>query len=150
PGESDPGEKRWSLTVRRPLLTLQRIAQGRAPFGGRMEDAAFRTPRRQLNFGCANQPELRQLLERVIHLWPRNARPLAYLTTFQLCIGLVAVHRPLREQAEEHKVGSRQIALSSGRHHLPCACGSSATIGAAQSADSGSSLALQLPEIRPG
>src|SRR6266566_965644 len=55
-----------------------------------------------------NQSRPRQFFQRVVNLGPRNPRPVPDLSPLQFQVRLIPMHRPLREQAQEHQVRRRQ------------------------------------------
>src|SRR6266700_6428025 len=55
-----------------------------------------------------NQSRPRQFFQRVVNLRPGYPRPIPNLPPLQLEIGLITMHWPLREQAQEHQVRRRQ------------------------------------------
>ena len=59
-----------------------------------------------------------ELLQRVIHLRPRDLGPLPHMSPLQLGPELVAVHGPLTQKTEHDKIGERQRRAT--RHAQEC------------------------------
>src|SRR5438045_3466665 len=150
PRQSKPGEKRRPVALRSPLLALQSIRQRSAPARGCREDAPLWSRHRRIVVSRTNQADLRQLFERVVHLGTGNSCPIPYLPPLQFQVGLVAVHRTLRQKAEQHQVGCGQGPLLNGAHRAPSAGDSNTTTGIAQEAGVGSWPGPPPPETRRG
>src|SRR5205814_3357858 len=80
------------------------------------------TRRRHFRVQRSIEPPARQCLQCVIHLRSRHVGPRSNLASLQLQIRLITVHRPLREQAQQHEI--RRCQLYSPRS----ACASSAIL----------------------
>jgi hypothetical protein len=115
PRKRDPCQKRRPVPLRRPFLPFQRFRQSCPPFRRRCKRAAHRPCRRLIRYRIPNHPRPRQFLQRVINLRPRNPRPIPYLPPLQFQICLISMHRPLRQQAQQHQIRRRQ------RRSLLCA-----------------------------
>ena len=111
PGQRQPGQERRPLPLRSPLLPLQSIRQSRPPLRRSLETTSFRSLCRRLRLQRPDQPRPRQFLQRIINLRPRNPRPIPYLSPLQFRVGLIPMHRPLRQQTQKHQIRSSQIAL---------------------------------------
>ena len=115
PGQRQPGEKSGTVALRRPRLSFERIGQRFPPLVRCFERVAFRARRRLIGLQPPQQSRARQLLERVVHLRLGNGCPIANLPPFEFRVRLIPVHRPLRQQAQQHQVRGRQ------RHRSLCA-----------------------------
>src|SRR5258708_2849603 len=135
PGERDPGEKRRPLALRSPFLALQCIGERRAPLGCSRKGASFGADYRLLALGRSDQSEPRQFLERIVHLRPRNAGPMANLAAFQLLIRFVAVHGSLGQETQQDQIRRGQFTRLGDGHHAPFGAGSSTTTGIVRRVD---------------
>ena len=116
PGERNPSQKRRPVSLRRPIFAFERIRQCCATFGRRLKAAALRPRSRLIRFQRTNQPGTRQFFQRIVNLWTRNPRPILDLSPHQFCVRLIPVHRPLRQQTQEHQIRRRQVCLGFLRH----------------------------------
>ena len=128
PRQGDPCEKRRPLSLIRPFLALQRICQRRTARGRCAKHTALRSGHRLIAVSTSDQPKPCQFLQRVIHLRTRDTRPVAYLPPLQFQVRLIPMHRAFRQQAEQHQVRCRKLALPSPGHPAPFASGSNTTI----------------------
>ena len=95
-------------------------------------------------------PRPSQFFQRIINLWPRDARPIPHLPALQLHIRLVSMHRAFSQQTQQYQVRSRQLPLVTGCHRAPFVDGSSTTTGIAPAANEGCALAPPPHEKRQG
>src|SRR5207253_6083706 len=96
------------LAPRRPFLPLQSIRKLlRSPSRRRIHlplgPFRFLPIRRR-----PQHPQPRQFLQRIVNLRPRNPRPVLHLSPHQLRIRLIPMHRPLRQQTQQHQIRRRQ------------------------------------------
>src|SRR5215472_235274 len=111
PGKRQPNKKGRLLAVRCPFLSLERIGQRLAALLRGFKRRPLRPSLTCLAFRRPNHSDARQFLQRVVHVRPRNRRPVANFPPLQFQVCLVAVHRPLREQAEHYQVRRCQLLL---------------------------------------
>src|SRR5579864_39462 len=149
PGQRHPREKGRPLPLRRPFLAVERSRQSAAPLRGGRENAALRPGRRIRVLGSANQALPLQLLQRIVDLRTRNARPVPHLPPLQFQVCLVPVHGTLSEQAQQNQVRRGQFTFLSGGHRALSAYGSNTTTGAFPEEASDPSPAPPLPETHP-
>src|SRR5580700_4212515 len=111
PGKRDPRQKRRTVALRGPFFTFESIGQRRAPFGSRFKAASLRSRSRLTHFERTNHPGPRQFFEGIVNLRPRDPRPISYLAPLQLRVRLIPMHRPLRQQTQQHQIrrGQRQF-----------------------------------------
>ncbi len=108
PRKRNPRQKRRPVPLCRPIFALQSIRQRCPPRCRGFKAASLRTRRVLTGLQRTNHPHPSQLFQRVVHLRPRNPRPIPYLATLQLRIRLISMHRPLRQQAKQDQVWRRQ------------------------------------------
>src|SRR6266568_3410869 len=119
PRKRNPRQEGRTLPLHRPMLSFQRTRKRRAAFRRRRVHLPIGPRRGRIALCRADEPATRQLFERVVHLRPRNASPVAHLAPLELRVRLVSMHRTLREQAEQHEVRRRQLASPASRRFHP-------------------------------
>jgi len=108
PGEGQPGLESGTFALRRPFFAFQGVGQGLLPLCSRFKHAAIRSCGWLCVFRCPEEPGAPQLFQRVVNLRPRYSRPIPYLAPLELRVCLIAVHRTLRQQAQQNQIRRRQ------------------------------------------
>jgi len=108
PRKRNPRQKRRPLPLRSPFLALQCLCKRSLALRGSFERAPFRPRCRLIRFQSPDQSCSRQFLQRVINLRPRNPRPIPNLPPLQFQIRLIPVHRPFRQQTQQHQIRRSQ------------------------------------------
>lgn len=129
PGKRQPSKKSRPVALHRPIVAFECSRQRCSPLRGSAEHSPVRPSRWLIFVRRRNHSRARQLLNRVVHLRPRNPHPIAPLPAFEFRVGLIPVHRPLSEQAQEHQIRSRKIARLIFLHRDSSVCGSNTTTG---------------------
>src|SRR5882724_1058342 len=108
PRKRNPRQKRRPLPLASPLVALESNRQRSLPLRCRFESASLRPSRRFTRLQSPDQSRTCQFFQRVINLRPRNPRPVPDLPPLQLQIRLIPVHRPLRQQTQQHQIRRSQ------------------------------------------
>ena len=95
PGKRHPREKWRTFAGSYPIAAFQSIRERRNSALRGLKNTPLRTFGGIGASAWANESRTRELLDGIVDLWPRDARPVANLAPFQFGIGLIAVHRRL-------------------------------------------------------